>query len=195
MMKYENKMGIRFVAFLIDIIILRILASILINLGLGVEYNIFGVVVKELTYWQDLLLYLVYFVGFAVFMKGSTLGKMILGLKVLQTNYEELTDTKLIIREVVKALLMPISLVSFIVAAFSAENKSIHDLLLDSVVVKELNYVQKPRVSNDDIGQGNSPDRLHDFNEPDDDYYYDDPADKEYVDPLDDDPKNSDDKY
>lgn len=179
-MRFENRLFRRVIAFIVDLLVLQILSTILINLGLGIKYTIFGIEIIELTYWQNLLLYLVYFVGFALFNKGVTIGKMLLGIKVLQGNYEYLSDSKLIIREVIKSVFMPISFVSFIVAVFSSENKSIHDLLIDSVVVRQFNYVSNPW---DTTTNGVQPDNVV---APKGEYYYDDPAEKKYIDPLDD---------
>jgi|LGVF01.2.fsa_nt_gb uncharacterized RDD family membrane protein YckC len=194
-MVFENKLGPRLVAFIIDLLCLQILSSFLINLGLGVEYNVFGLVIEELPYWTNLLLYLIYFVGFGVFNNSATIGKMILGLKVLQSDYEKLPESKRLLREVLKAVFMPFSIISFIVAIISAENKSIHDLIFDSVVVRERNYVQNPYNSNNVNKPEKQSDHIKDFNTPNDEIYYDEPVKKEYIDPLDENYKIDDDDY
>ena len=117
-MVYDNKLGIRLVAFIIDYLCLQIVSTFLINLGLGVTITFLDMEFTFLTYWQLLLMYIIYFVGFALFNNGVTIGKMIIGLKVVKADYTKLSSNKLLIREIVKAVFMPISLISFIVAIF-----------------------------------------------------------------------------
>ncbi|AIO19225.1 RDD family protein [Candidatus Izimaplasma bacterium HR1] len=206
-MNYETKLGIRVGAFILDMLVISAISSLLTNLGLGVEYEVFpGVVIKDLTIWQSFLLYAIYFVGFAVFNNGITVGKMVTNLKVKDVGYNELPQNKIIFRETIKAILMPISFISFIVAVLREDNKSIHDMIFDTVVVKEVKDIQDPynikgkrdiksvfkENTFEDYQKSNQKAQPRkserQFNVPDDEYY-DDPADNDVT------PDNEDDNY
>jgi len=194
-MVYENKLSLRLVAFIIDYLCLQIVTTFLLNLGLGVQFTILNLDFVVLSYWQQLLLYFVYFVGFALFNKGTTVGKMLLSLKVVQGDYDALPENKLLIREVLKVVFMPISFISFIVALFNEDNKSIHDLLIDSVVVKEKRYVKNPYNTINDDKSDQLQDGFIEYNTPNDENSYKVQPKKEYVDPLDEDYKIDDEDY
>ena len=93
-MKYENKIGIRVLAFIIDGMIIGVLRSFLLNLGIGVQYVIFNIVIEELTFWQNFLLLVVYYIGFAIFNNGITIGKMVLGLQLKTAGLTELPTNR-----------------------------------------------------------------------------------------------------
>ena len=196
---YENrKIGIRLVAYIVDILIVAGLSTIITGFGVGETQVIFDVTITQLTYWQSFLLYLIYFVGFSIFNEGITVGKMVTGVTIVSIDGETLTQNKLILRETIKSVFMPISFISFFVALIREDKRAIHDLFVDSCVIKESkevadpynlrgtqDYESKPRYQDPlDRESNQSVRRERQFNTPDD--YYDDPADKmEDVDPLD----------
>lgn len=145
MMNYEYSLGSRVLAFLIDMFILGIISTFLISLGLGtvVEY-LPELQIKTLNYWQEMLLYIIYFVGFAVFNNGITIGKMLLKLKVTGPGHEKLEQNRLIFREIIKCFLMPISFISFIIVLLKEDKKSIHDMIMNTYVVKPVKEVKDP---------------------------------------------------
>lgn len=193
-MAYENKLFGRFVAFLIDMIIIYFLQTILINLGISETMVIGDIEYTYLPYFPNLLLLAIYFVGFAVFMDGQTIGKLMLHRKIKKQNLQPLDKNKVIFREIIKVILMPISFISYIVCLIDKDNKSIHDLLMDSVVVKELRNVNYPHSENNDFNQNQQ-----DFGTNDETNigaYYKDKASEKYIDPLDEDNyKIDDDDY
>jgi|GEM_PF-1223166 len=140
-MKYEHRVGARLIAFIIDMIIMGLLlslASLLFGLG-HYEQTVFGTTTIVYTYWEYSLIYALYYVFFAVAYNGKTLGKMALKLSVRQGNLETVPRQTLIIREVVKVLLMPISFIEFLFVLFRQDHKSIHDILTDTITLGTFN--------------------------------------------------------
>lgn len=184
-MQYRHSVGTRVLAFMIDTFILRAVTQVLLSFGLGITVQTFFGEVETLTFWQETLLYIVYFVGFAIFNKGLTVGKMVLKLKVTTSGYEDLDQNRLIVREIIKVVLMPISFVSFIVMMFHSQRKSIHDMIMNTFVVKEETQIQDPYnlrqerpdvvnrrnedVLSDDYYEGIDEEESNSYNE--DDYY------------------------
>ena len=127
-------MGKRFVAYLIDGILIGVVGSILGGLGIGGTAdpsNLFDVT----NYIGSYLSALIYYLAFAYFNNGVTVGKMVFKLSV-ESDGGSLDKSKLMIREAVKVLLMPIVLVSFIVCLVNDDRKSIHDLIANTVVTE-----------------------------------------------------------
>ena len=85
---------------------------------------------------------------------------------------------------------MPISFISFLFVVFHPDKKAIHDIIIDSVVVRQVKNVVDPYNLR---GLKKDDDKIHEidnsFQQDGNDIlkneYYDDPADKEYKDPLD----------
>jgi uncharacterized RDD family membrane protein YckC len=127
-------MGKRFVAYLIDGILIGVVGSILGGLGIGGTAdpsNLFDVT----NYIGSYLSALIYYLAFAYFNNGVTVGKMVFKLSI-KSDGGSLDKSKLMIREALKVLLMPIVLISFIVCLVNDDRKSIHDLLVNTVVTE-----------------------------------------------------------
>lgn len=190
----RHSTGSRTIAYIIDMIILSIFSGILVGFGVGNETTVFGFTSRQLSYWQQTLLYLIYFVGFAVLNQGVTIGKIVMGLAVYKFDSSELTQNQLIIREVLKVIFMPIVLISILLVLFRSDNKSLHDLLMDTIVLKGGKQVKTPPNFHRERPQNNDNQYYEDtYNTSE---YYDDPAEKEYSDPLENEPyKKKDEDY
>lgn len=133
----KHDFGNRAVAFIIDSIIVGIASSILqafINIGSG-SGSFIGINVELGT--NDLLtivVYIVYFVYFASAQDGMTLGKQAMRVEIRFTDGTKMPSKKLVQRELLKAVLMPISIISLILVIFRDDNKSIHDIVMDTLV-------------------------------------------------------------
>ncbi|MBP3949771.1 RDD family protein [Bacillus suaedae] len=84
----------------------------------------------------------VFFLYFALMTKyyGQTLGKMVLGLKVISTNGSDLTWTQVIFREGVGRLIHQLFFmlrVIYLFIAFTTKKQGLHDLIADTYVVFE----------------------------------------------------------
>ena len=168
-MNQERSIGYRILAYFIDGLIIGLLRSVLTMAGLGVQVEIFGVVSRQLTTLQNMLLIMVYFVGFAVFNQGLTFGKLALNLKIKTTDGNQPSHNQVIIREAVKAILMPISLISFIICLVRDDRKALHDMIADTIVVR---MIQGNETVYRDTTSKSETDPLEDeYKVNDDDYY------------------------
>lgn len=137
---YKKSIGLRIVSFIIDVLMIYLLALImyfifgfgeLLSNATGFQYNLN---VFELTFAS-----FIYFLLFALIAKGKTIGKLITRVEIKGNNFQEVPLNKIIFREVIKSLLIIINFISFIVLLVTKERKSIHDLIVDTIVVRKLN--------------------------------------------------------
>lgn len=137
-MYYERRIASRFVSYFIDAIIIGIVGSILMSLGLGDTYMIANIEVTTLPYWQNMLVLMVYYVGFAVFNEGVSIGKLVTGIRITDVNHNPLPQNMLILRAFIKSILIPIGVISFIILLVRDDKRTIHDLFVGSVVCKQV---------------------------------------------------------
>lgn len=137
---YKKSIGLRLVAFIIDILMIYVLAIImyfifgfgeLITNATGFQYN--------LNLFELTLASFIYFLLFALIAKGKTIGKLITRVEIRGNNFQEMPLNKIILREVIKSVLIIINFISFIVLLVNNDRKSIHDLIVDSIVVRKIN--------------------------------------------------------
>lgn len=128
----------RFWAYMIDVIIVASINGILLSPLLFVNdgYPI------EISFWtlNGILSAIVYYVYFLIMTKifSQTLGKMILGLKVVGENDQPLQWSDLFFREVIGRFLHNVFLVLkllYLVVAFSKDKQGIHDMLGNTRVI------------------------------------------------------------
>jgi uncharacterized RDD family membrane protein YckC len=117
---------IRFVAFIIDSIILTVIQ---IPISLIIEGT--GVLLL-----MGLLVGIVYDVGFWVANDGATPGKMALGIKVRMANGEPIDVGPALLRYVGLYLSALILLIGYIMIAFTPQKRGLHDYIAGTVVVK-----------------------------------------------------------
>lgn len=138
-MKYEHDLGLRAVAYIIDSIVIGIFSNIfsgITRIGMT-AWQTFSF--RDLSdFWDEGVWFLLYFVLFAVFNQGITIGKMATNQVVLTGDQTEVSKTNLIIRELIKVALMPIIMINFLIVLFREDNRSIHDMLTDTIVLQEL---------------------------------------------------------
>jgi uncharacterized RDD family membrane protein YckC len=137
-MRYD--MGKRFVAFVIDSVIVGILVSVLkIFFGAvsGFPSGFWIVVRIDSDDWWSMIAYALYYSYFALTRDGRTIGKAALNLVVLTIDGKRLPRNELLLRELLKAALMPIAIISIIFALFREDGKALHDLLYDTLVFEE----------------------------------------------------------
>lgn len=136
-MNYTHKTGARIVAYIIDIILVGIVARIFSTLGIVSVGNVAG-----LNWIETVIVMGVYFVGFAYFNEGRTVGKILLNLEVSTVDITHPTRKDLIVRELLKSVLAPISWISALLIIFSGSHQGIHDMLTSTVTlpVGENNY-------------------------------------------------------
>lgn len=129
---------LRFVAYIIDVIIISSINGIIIS---PILFMNSGEPI-EISFWtlNGILALVVYYLYFAVMTKlfQQTLGKMIFGIKVIQQENQTLTWTDIFYREVVGRILHNVFFflkLMYLVVAFTDEKQGIHDMIGNTRVV------------------------------------------------------------
>ncbi|UII28369.1 RDD family protein [Fulvivirga maritima] len=151
---------LRFVAILIDGIIIWVVMSFIITpiLGvLGVGYfeamqntdpanysdeEMFGMIA---TIWSGMMasiflsqaLYILYFSLMESSSTQGTLGKMALGIIVTDDKGEKLTFGKALVRNLCKILSAIIMYIGYIIAAFTDKKQALHDIIANTLVIRK----------------------------------------------------------
>lgn len=127
----------RFVAYLIDMIVIYAISSLLNTLSFGLlnkqlDFPILGE--ESLSY---VIVMFVYFIAMTYFF-SQTLGKMIMKIKVETNKGEKLSLADVVYRELVGRLLtIFLVYLPYLAVAFTNKKKGLHDFIADTVVVKE----------------------------------------------------------
>ena len=127
----------RFVAYLIDMIVIYSIASLLNTFSFGLlnkqlDFPILGE--ESLSY---VIVMFAYFISMTYFF-SQTLGKMIMKIKVETNKGDKLSFTDVIYRELVGRLLtIFLANLPYLAIAFTNKKKGLHDFIADTVVVKE----------------------------------------------------------
>lgn len=125
----------RFFAIMIDFIILFIFFALTEPIfGIGEVVYINGGYNYNLYNFDLLLAGWLYFVFFALVLKGRTPGKLLLKLSLVNADGTAMSYGKIILREIVKVPLLLIALVSFITMHALESGETLHDLILKTNV-------------------------------------------------------------
>lgn len=130
----------RMLAYFIDGLVIGGLTGVLARAGIEftVDFSIgfnSGVYSKTI---PALVSSAIYFLVFAYFNEGKTVGKSLLHMGVESLDGGALERSKLMFREGVKVLLLPLSVISFIICIFTPQRLALHDLIMNTVVVKDI---------------------------------------------------------
>lgn len=129
--------GSRFVAHIIDGAILSVGLGILSWIT-GIQFNS-GIV--EIIYspggWLSFFLVMAYFIYFESGPKQATIGKSIMGLKVVKQNGTKMTSGDAFVRYLGKMVSAIIFMIGFIMVFFDDQKKSLHDRIASTFVIKE----------------------------------------------------------
>ena len=127
----------RFVAYLIDMIVIYSIASLLNTFSFGLlnkqlDFPILGE--ESLSY---VIVMFAYFISMTYFF-SQTLGKMIMKIKVETNKGDRLGLMDIVYRELVGRLLtIFLVYIPYLAVAFTNKKKGLHDYIADTVVVKE----------------------------------------------------------
>ena len=127
----------RFIAYVLDMIVVYSLASLLNTVSFGVlnrqfDFPILGE--KSLSY---VIVMFTYFISMTYFF-SQTLGKMIMKIKVETNRGDKLSFADVVYRELVGRLLtIFLAYLPYLAVAFTNKKKGLHDFIADTVVVKE----------------------------------------------------------
>ena len=128
---------VRFVAYLIDMIVIYAVASLLNTFSFGLlnkqlDFPILGE--ESLSY---VIVMFTYFIAMTYFFT-QTLGKMIMKIKVETNKGDKLSFSDVVYRELIGRLLtIFLVYIPYIAVAFTNKRKGLHDFIADTVVVKE----------------------------------------------------------
>ena len=123
--------GIRFAALIIDAVVLGVVVAILslVNITSITDPSASGTII------QTLISFAYYIIFTAT--TGQTLGKMALGIMVVDANGGKLTIGKVILRETIGKFVSFVTLfIGFIIVRFDAKNQGFHDKIASSYVIK-----------------------------------------------------------
>lgn len=131
---------IRFVAWFIDWIVVRIFAAmifvILGGLLLATGTDSEGTLFQVLSWIFGLTIEILYFASMESSSSQATLGKMALGLKVVDVYGRRLTFGRAVGREAGKILSGLILAVGYIMAGFDDRKQALHDKMASTLVMK-----------------------------------------------------------
>lgn len=128
---------IRFLAYIIDVVIAHALGKIIIN-PVAVVLNLdMNASFPSVYTFLRLVIFLTYFVLAAKWTQGQSLGKIIFGLRIVSLKEENLTWTTILIREACLRYLHKILWILYLVVPFSDKHQSLSDMLCDTAVIRE----------------------------------------------------------
>ena len=126
---------LRLVAFLIDMLVVGGIFTILkVFLPLDMETRLLSFSLGEVL---STVVTLAYFTLMTLFTRGRTLGKMILGLRVISLTSDKLSFSQIIIREICGRFVLNKFKILYLIAGLSPKKQGLFDILLDTTVVKE----------------------------------------------------------
>lgn len=144
---YENKVKerdykfayggffLRLIAYLIDILVIASIFQIVSAMVyIDPDLNFFGIPIRALV---KLGITLLYFFLMTYITKGRTLGKFILGLRVISLTSDRLSLSQIFLREVCGRFVQDKIKIIYLFVGISPKKQSVFDMLLDTTVVKE----------------------------------------------------------
>lgn len=127
--------GLRAFAFIVDMLVIGAINKILINvLGIDLDYEIYGIEMAEILRW---IVTILYFVIISLVTKGQTLGKMIVGIRVVSLTSDKLDIGQILIREIAGRLIQNTIMILYLLPIFTPKNQSLIDFFVDTAVVKD----------------------------------------------------------
>ena len=127
----------RFIAYVLDMIVVYSLASLLNTVSFGVLNRQFDFPILGEESLSYVIVMFTYFISMTYFF-SQTLGKMIMKIKVETNRGDKLSFADVVYRELVGRLLTIFSAyLPYLAVAFANKKKGLHDFIADTVVVKE----------------------------------------------------------
>ena len=136
-MKYTSK---RFWAFVIDSLLMAAFASLL-HYTIGVGTIVFDGSNSQVSYSipESMMIGAVFYGALEALTKGQSVGKMIFKLRTQMDDGSFINNDTVGygVRGLIKGVLIPISILSFIVVLIDSEGRSIHDMICQSKDIYE----------------------------------------------------------
>ena len=135
----------RFWAYIIDLLIIGAITSIAVK----PIFYLLDVTREEYVWYAPYTIAsAVVFYGYFVLMTklvGQTVGKMIFGLRVIADNGKPLTWGTVLFREWIGRFISVKTIIFYVLVAVVPNNKGLHDLIADTVVVHENTFLRKEK--------------------------------------------------
>lgn len=151
--------GLRLAAYLIDLIAIWSIKKIIIHpivSMLNLEDKHFWIPLFSVENIGSAFVYFLYFILMTWFFR-ATLGKMLFGLKVISYTRDPLTFGRVVIRELFGRYISDFfARLLYLVVLFNPKKQSIHDMLAETIVVKERDEQLRHRMIDAAISQNNS---------------------------------------
>lgn len=136
---------IRLWAFLIDMLVIAAISGIFIK----PVFRVLDIAITKPSAFlfspykvTALVLLLLYFI-FMTKIAGQTIGKMIMGIRVLKSNGEKLTWGSVIFREGFGRFISQMLWIPYLLVFFLPQKMTLHDLFADTVVVHERTFERR----------------------------------------------------
>lgn len=133
-----SSFGIRFLAYIIDMIIVSALFTIIkffIPLGEDVKFMGLGILAS-----LNIIISLAYFTITSLITRGQSLGKIITGLRVVSLDGFDLSNSQILIREIAGRYVQNKLIFLYALALFTPKKQTLIDLFTDTAVVREDAY-------------------------------------------------------
>jgi uncharacterized RDD family membrane protein YckC len=151
--EYHQKLAgfwTRFWAYAIDIIVLYAISGIFIKpifraFDLPVENPSF---LFFTTYKATILIVLLLYFALMTKYLQQTVGKIIMGIKVVSNDDSQLTWNTIIFREMIGRFISKLLVIPYLLVAFTPKKEALHDIFADTHVVHEDAYEKKRHLHN-----------------------------------------------
>ncbi|MDT8859386.1 RDD family protein [Alkalihalobacillus sp. MEB130] len=144
---YYAGFWLRFWAFLLDMLVVFSLNGLLVYPLLRVT-GVDGLLSIASFSFESVLTAIVFFLYFAIMTKlyGQTIGKMVLGIRVISLNSQELNWTQIIFREGIGRFIHQAFFLLYAIytmVAFTQKKQGLHDIIADTIVIHERDEIKK----------------------------------------------------
>ena len=151
--EYSQKLAgfwTRFWAYTIDIIVLYAISGIFIKpifraFDLPIENPSF---LFFTTYKATILIVLLLYFALMTKYLQQTVGKIIMGIKVVSRDKSELTWHTIIFREMIGRFISKLLVLPYLLVAFTPNKEALHDIFADTYVIHEDAYEKKKHLDN-----------------------------------------------
>ena len=127
--------GQRALAFIIDMLVVGALTNIIRGiLNLDPSLSFYGFAMTDILGW---VVTLGYFTIASLVSKGQSLGKIIVGIRVVSLSSDKLDLGQILIREIAGRFIQNTLMLIYILPIFTPKNQGLIDFFVDTAVVKE----------------------------------------------------------
>lgn len=131
----------RLFAYLIDLVLITAIRSIIFNVY---EFFSWSNSANQLGFFNitATIIYFLYFILLTKYNQGQTLGKMILGLRVVVLSTDSLTWSDVFYRELIGRYIQDKVKILYFVLFFTHRKQTLADIIADTVVISDKKYIE-----------------------------------------------------